>query len=161
MELVLIFTKSVSMSGQAMVWVQAIKISVKGILHRKTGVLKKKAMELTIKEKTIWIVKELPTERQELRWFFSGRWNCPPHTQKTSSCWWKSIPYHWRWRLGVYIGRVGQFWINQDLIYRTELGQVYHVLFHFGLDCCKNSVRGLLFVGFLFYFCVLLLHLFL
>jgi hypothetical protein len=53
------------MSGQAIDWVQAIKISVKGILQRKTGVLKKKAMELTIKEKTIWINLKLPTERQE------------------------------------------------------------------------------------------------
>lgn len=42
------------MSGQAIAWVQAIKISVKGILHKKTGVLKKKAMELTMNEKAIW-----------------------------------------------------------------------------------------------------------
>ena len=144
-----------------MAWVQAINISVKGILQRKTGVLKKNAIELTIKEKTIWITKELPTERQELRWFFSGRWSCPPHTQRTSSCWWKSTPYHSRWRLAVCTGRVGQFWINQDLLCRTELRQGYHILFHFGCDCSEYSVRGLLVVGFLFYFCVLLLHLFL
>jgi hypothetical protein len=41
------------MSGQAIAWVQAINISVKGILHKKTGVLKKKAIELTMKEKAI------------------------------------------------------------------------------------------------------------
>ena len=52
-ELVLIFTKSVSSKGHATACVQTMKISVKGTLQRKTGVLKKKAIELTINEKAI------------------------------------------------------------------------------------------------------------